>query len=133
MNDPYKVLGIDPSATDEEVKTAYRKLSRKYHPDANINNPNKDKAEEMFKLVGQAYDQIMNERKNGYSGGSGSYSGGGYNGNPYGQYNGNPFGGFGGFGGFDDFGGSYGRNTGYSQDDSYYSAASNYINNGRFN
>lgn len=87
MNDPYKVLGIDPSATDDEVKTAYRKLSRKYHPDANINNPNKDKAEEMFKLVGQAYDQIMNERKNGYSGGSGSYSGGGYNGNPYGQYN----------------------------------------------
>lgn len=37
MNDPYKVLGIDPSATDDEVKTAYRKLSRKYHPDANIN------------------------------------------------------------------------------------------------
>ena len=70
MNDPYKVLGIDPSATDDEVKTAYRKLSRKYHPDANINNPNKDKAEEMFKLVGQAYDQIMNERKSGYSGGS---------------------------------------------------------------
>ncbi len=133
MSDPYKVLGIDPSATDDEVKTAYRQLSRKYHPDANINNPNKDKAEEMFKLVGQAYDQIMNERKNGYSGGSGNYSGGGYNGNPYGQYNGNPFGGFGGFGGFDDFGGSYGRNTGYSQDDSYYSAASNYINNGRFN
>ena len=63
MSDPYKVLGIDRNATDDEVKTAYRKLSRKYHPDANVNNPNKDKAEEMFKLVQQAYDQIMNERK----------------------------------------------------------------------
>ena len=67
MSDPYKVLGISRDATDDEVKQAYRKLSRKYHPDANINNPNKDKAEEMFKLVGQAYNQIMDERKNGYS------------------------------------------------------------------
>ena len=49
MSDPYKVLGISRDATDDEVKQAYRKLSRKYHPDANINNPNKDKAEEMFK------------------------------------------------------------------------------------
>ena len=65
MSDPYKVLGIDRSATDDEVKKAYREKSRKYHPDANINNPNKDKAEEMFKLVQQAYDQIMNERKYG--------------------------------------------------------------------
>ena len=51
MNDPYKVLGITRNATDEEIKKAYRDLSRKYHPDANVNNPNKDKAEEMFKLV----------------------------------------------------------------------------------
>ena len=42
MSDPYKVLGISRDATDDEVKRAYRKLSRKYHPDANINNPNKD-------------------------------------------------------------------------------------------
>ena len=107
MSDPYKVLGISRDATDDEVKQAYRKLSRKYHPDANINNPNKDKAEEMFKLVGQAYNQIMDERKNGYSGGyggygSGSYGSGGYgnggsayggsgNGNYGGGYSGNPF------------------------------------------
>lgn len=65
MSDPYKVLGVSRDASDDDIKKAYRTLSRKYHPDANINNPNKDKAEEMFKLVQQAYDQIMNERKNG--------------------------------------------------------------------
>ena len=37
---PYQILGIDPNATDDEVKKAYRTLSKKYHPDANINNPN---------------------------------------------------------------------------------------------
>ncbi len=69
MLDPYKVLGVERGATDEEVKKAYRKLSRKYHPDANINNPNKEKAEEMFKTVQQAYEQVMREREYGSSGG----------------------------------------------------------------
>ena len=49
MNDPYSVLGISRGATDDEIKKAYRALSRKYHPDANINNPNKDQAEAKFK------------------------------------------------------------------------------------
>ena len=62
MSDPYQVLGVSRDASDEEIKKAYRALSRKYHPDANINNPNKDKAEEMFKIVQQAYNQIMKER-----------------------------------------------------------------------
>ena len=63
MTDPYSVLGVSRDATDEEIKKAYRTLSRKYHPDANINNPNKDKAEEMFKTIQQAYNQIMKEKQ----------------------------------------------------------------------
>lgn len=80
MTDPYQVLGIGRDATDEEVKKAYRKLSRKYHPDANINNPNKEQAEEKFKQVQQAYEQIMKEREQGSSGGYGGYGFGGYGG-----------------------------------------------------
>ena len=57
MIDPYSILGISRDASDEEVKKAYRKLSRKYHPDANIDNPNKEQAEEKFKQVQQAYEQ----------------------------------------------------------------------------
>ena len=75
--DPYKVLGIAPGATDEEIKRAYRNLSRKYHPDANVNNPDRAQAEEKFKEVQMAYDQIMKEKQQG--------SGYGYNsGNSYG-------------------------------------------------
>ena len=67
MLDPYSVLGVPRNASDDEIKKAYRKLSRKYHPDANINNPNKDQAEEKFKEVQQAYEQIMKEREYGSS------------------------------------------------------------------
>ena len=62
MSDPYSILGVDRTASDDEVKKAYRKLSRKYHPDANINNPHKDEAEARFKEVQQAYQQIMDEQ-----------------------------------------------------------------------
>lgn len=65
MTDPYQVLGVSRSASDEEIKKAYRTLSRKYHPDANVNNPNKDQAEERFKQVQQAYDLIMKEKQQG--------------------------------------------------------------------
>ena len=68
MTDPYQVLGVSRSASDEEIKKAYRTLSRKYHPDANVNNPNKDQAEERFKQVQQAYDLIMKEKPQGTSG-----------------------------------------------------------------
>lgn len=83
MLDPYSVLGVSRDASMDEIKKAYRTLSRKYHPDANINNPDKDQAEEKFKQVQQAYDQIIKERERGTSqdswyGGFGGTSGGGY-------------------------------------------------------
>ena len=77
MQDPYSILGVSRDASDEDIKKAYRKLSRIYHPDANINNPNKDQAEAKFKEIQQAYQQIIKEKEMGASGytgtGSGSY------------------------------------------------------------
>ena len=60
MTDPYSVLGVSPTAEMDEIKKAYRKLSRTYHPDANINNPNKAEAEERFKEIQQAYYNAVN-------------------------------------------------------------------------
>lgn len=73
---PYDVLGITPDASDDEVKKAYRHLSKKYHPDANINNPNQAAYTEKFKEVQNAYKTIMDSRKKGnqYQGGYTSYS-----------------------------------------------------------
>ena len=60
---PYQILGISPSASDDEVKKAYRTLSKKYHPDANIGNPHQAEYTEKFKEVQNAYKTIMDERK----------------------------------------------------------------------
>ena len=103
MQDPYEVLGVSRDASTEEIKKAYRTLSRKYHPDANINNPNKAQAEEKFKQIQQAYKQIMDEKEHGTSS-SGAYGSGGYG---------------------SAAGGNYGNNVELQ-------AAANYINSGHY-
>jgi molecular chaperone DnaJ len=74
ITNPYKVLEVSPNASNDEIKKAYRELSRKYHPDSYINNPLSDLAEEKFKEVQEAYNQIMKERENGNYGENSSYS-----------------------------------------------------------
>ena len=72
MNDPYSVLGVTPSASDAEVKKAYRELVRKYHPDNYNNNPLADLAQEKMKEINEAYDTITKSRAGGST--SGGYS-----------------------------------------------------------
>ena len=84
MKDPYEVLGVSRTASDNEIKTAYRELVKKYHPDNYANNPLADLASEKMKEINEAYDAITRARagQSGASGGyqsSGSYqSNGGY-------------------------------------------------------
>ena len=127
--DPYRVLGVSPDATEEEIKKAYRTLSRKYHPDANVGSPHQAEYEEKFKEVQQAYKTIMDIRsgkaqtQDGYgSQGAGrQYGGQGFD--PFG------FGGFGGFG-FGGQGQGFSRET--SQDEQYLNSAAQYIQNGYY-
>ena len=74
MNDPYQILGVPETATDEEVKRAYRELARKYHPDNYHDNPLADLAQEKMKEINAAYEEIAKMRSGGRSGGtSGGY------------------------------------------------------------
>lgn len=75
MRDPYQVLGVPSTATDEEVKKAYRDLARKYHPDNYHDNPLADLAQERMKEINEAYEAVQSQRKAARAGG---YSGGGY-------------------------------------------------------
>lgn len=69
MNDPYSVLGVSQSASDDEIKKAYRELARKYHPDNYQNNPLADLAEEKMKEINEAYDALTKSRTSGSQGG----------------------------------------------------------------
>lgn len=86
MNDPYKILGVSPTATDDEVKKAYRELARKYHPDKYAGTDLADLASEKMKEINAAYDQIQSMRSAKQQGTGGTY-GGAYGGqqSAYGQ------------------------------------------------
>lgn len=142
MTDPYQVLGVSPTATDDEVKKAYRQLCKRYHPDANVGKPDAAQAEKKFMEVQQAYEEIMHRRQGGGTRAGSGYNGGqqqrpgGY-GNPYG----NPYGGYG-SGSYDDdpfsafFGGAYGYGQQYRQQEQdtviEMRAAKNYIDTGHY-
>ena len=105
INDPYRVLGVSPDASDEEIKKAYRKLAKKYHPDL---NPGDEAAAKKMQEINAAYEQIKNPEKASPNPGGGQ--------------------------GYDPFGGYYRRQT-YRHDepsDRYQAAAYQYVQMGRY-
>ena len=85
MRDPYQVLGVSPTASDDEIKKAYRDLARKYHPDNYHDNPLADLAQERMKEINEAYEAVQTQRKRGSAATSAAS---GYARNPYGSYGG---------------------------------------------
>lgn len=108
IEDPYQVLGLNRDASDEEVKQAYRRLAKKYHPDL---NPGDQEAARKMQQINEAYDQIKNPEKYARQTSSGSGAG---------QYD--PFGGWG-------YAGYAQRETGQ---DEYQRAAYQYLRFNRF-
>ena len=85
--DPYKELGVSPSASDEEIKAAYRNLVKKYHPDRYANAPKEvqDQVSEKVKRINTAYDEIKKMRSGGGTGSAGYGGSSSYGGYGYGQ------------------------------------------------
>ena len=113
IDDPYQVLGVSPDASDEEIKRAYRRLAKKYHPDLNPGDP---VAAKKMQQVNAAYEQIKNpEKAQQGPGAQGSYgSTGGY--------------------GYDPFGGAWQRTYQQSNQggDQYQNSAAQYIRFGQY-
>ena len=107
MGDPYKILGVSPDASDEEVKRAYRRLAKKYHPDL---NPGDAEAARKMQEVNDAYERIKNPQK-AQSGPSGYGNAGGY---------------------YDPFGGYRQQSYSGSGGDAYQQSAYQYIRFGRY-
>lgn len=108
IEDPYKVLGVSPGASDEDIKKAYRRLAKQYHPDR---NPGDAAAAQKMQEINAAYEQIKNP--DAYR----QTNQGGYGGQSYGGYGYDPFGGY--------------HRQSYSGDQ-YFQAAQQYIFYGRY-
>ena len=109
MNDPYQILGVPETASDEEIKKAYRDLARKYHPDNYHDNPLADLAQEKMKEINAAYEQITKERASGRRSGGSAYGGASYGG----------------------YGGGYGGYQGYGSSSQSYSGQSSVLQQAR--
>ena len=132
--DPYQVLGVSRTASDDEIKKVYRQLCKQYHPDANVGRPDIEQRQKRFLEIQQAYEEIMHQRQGG-----GARPGSGYNGaaqqqqqqqSPYGD----PFEAF-----FRQYGGTYGSSGRYAYGNTYQQssspemqAAKNYIDAGHY-
>lgn len=117
IQDPYKVLGVSPNASDDEIKKAYRDLTKKYHPDLNPGDPT---AAQKMNDINAAYDQI----KNGTAQQQQQYGYGGQGGGTYQQYGGSY--------GWGPWAGAWGQQQYRQTERSEYTAAKNYIRNGMY-